>query len=293
MTPVPISAPEVRVEPVVASDGARAELILVAPPAPRAALLWIPALGVPAKHYKPFAEALACHGIAVAIHEWRGVGSSDRRASRRVDWGYRDLLEADLPASEAVARAAWPGLPWIIGGHSLGSQFASLHGARRGGDTFAGLLQVASGAPYWRTFPGKRAMLWWLFHVMPLLTAVVGHFPGRRLGFGGNEASSVMRDWARTGRLGRYVVPSVAFDFEAAMAHFARPLLAVRIRDDWLGPQASFDWLLGKFPAAGIERMLLSPEDFANGEATHFSWMKASEPVAAAVDVWLTRDVLG
>ena len=42
-----------RVLPVVSSDGARAELMLVAPESavePAAVLLWLPAMGVPARH---------------------------------------------------------------------------------------------------------------------------------------------------------------------------------------------------------------------------------------------------
>ena len=73
---------------------------------PHASLLWLPALGVAAKHYLPFAEVLAERGVAVFVHEWRGHGSSSLRAGRQHDWGYRELLELDLPASEDGMRRA-------------------------------------------------------------------------------------------------------------------------------------------------------------------------------------------
>ena len=112
--------------PVASPDGHEAVLLACIPAAPRARLLWVPALGVAARHYLPFADALAARGIAVFLHEWRGNGSSSLRASRACDWGYRELLE-DIAASDAVATATAPQLPRVLGGHSLGGQLAGLH----------------------------------------------------------------------------------------------------------------------------------------------------------------------
>jgi predicted alpha/beta hydrolase len=136
------------VVPVVSRDGVSSELILAQPADyPRRVLYWLPAMGVPAKHYLPLAEAFAAHGIAVALHEWRGIGSSDRRAGRKCDWGYRELLEADVPAGIEEIKARWPQTKRWIGGHSLGGQlsclYASLHPTE-----FAGMALIASGSPY-------------------------------------------------------------------------------------------------------------------------------------------------
>ncbi|AJQ87409.1 hypothetical protein FE36_08555 [Xanthomonas oryzae pv. oryzicola] len=59
-------------------------------------------MGVAARHYQPFAHALAPLGVAVYLHEWRGSGSSRLRPSREHDWGYRTLLADDLPTSRAL-----------------------------------------------------------------------------------------------------------------------------------------------------------------------------------------------
>src|SRR3546814_5898155 len=87
---------------LVARDGARWLLTVLSPAQPRAALLWIPALGVAARSYRRFAEALAAQGVAVASHEWRGIDSSSVRASRDCDWDYAPLLLDDLPRSRAA-----------------------------------------------------------------------------------------------------------------------------------------------------------------------------------------------
>ncbi|UGB37325.1 alpha/beta hydrolase family protein [Frateuria soli] len=273
----------VRIERVIAADGAASELLLVGEAVHGRWLYWLPAMGVPARHYLPLAQALAGRGLAVALHEWRGIGSSDRRAGRRQDWGYRTLLEADLPRGLAAVRAAWPGATGFLGGHSLGGQLAAMYAGLRPAEA-AGLVLVASGAPYWRNF--RFAWLIGASYVAaPMLTRLSGYFPGRRIGFGGNEARGVVDDWARTGRTGHYAAEGMG-DLEAGMAAYAGPVLAVRLRDDWLGPAASLEWLLGKLPRTCITREVLGPGELP-GPADHFGWMKAPDPVAARMAGWL------
>ncbi|MEG0185436.1 MAG: hypothetical protein RR704_18515, partial [Stenotrophomonas sp.] len=59
---------------VESGDGHRFEVIACVPVQPVARLLWLPALGVAARHYLPLAQALSARGVAVYLHEWRGNG---------------------------------------------------------------------------------------------------------------------------------------------------------------------------------------------------------------------------
>jgi len=276
--------------PAIAADGARADILLQCPEgAPTRLIYWLPALGVAAKHYLPLAQALAERGIAVAIHEWRGIGSSDRRAGRHEDWGYRELLEQDLPAGMAVVRARLPQARLCLGGHSLGAQIATLYAALHPHDA-AGLVAVASGAPYWRQFPQGR-LLWCAYVLAPWLARLVGHLPGRRIGFGGNEARRLIDDWARTGRTGRYAAAGVNADVETLMRALQLPVLALRMQDDWLAPQASLSWLLAKMPRSLNQQQVLTATELGRDKADHFGWMKVPEPVAAHVSTWLSAQL--
>ena len=277
---------EPAVLPLTMADGARVELLCVAPAGvPLAAMYWLPAMGVPAKHYLPLATALAAQGVAVALHEWRGIGSSSLRAGRRRDWGYRELLDIDLPAGVAAMRAHWPrARPWL-GGHSLGGQLACLYAALHPAAA-AGIVLVASGAPYWRRFR-HGAVIGLAYALAPMLAALLGHLPGRRIGFGGNEARGVAADWARSGRTGRYAAAGMDADFEQGLAALELPVLALRLRDDWLGPAASLDWLLGKLPHALRRHELVTPDDLDGQPADHFGWMKTPETIAARIAGWI------
>jgi predicted alpha/beta hydrolase len=289
----PSPEPEPETVPVVAGDGARSELLLFAPATPpRRVLYWLPAMGIPAKHYLPLAAALAARGVAVALHEWRGIGSSDRRAGRRSDWGYRELLDADLPAGLAVVRGRWSGADVCVGGHSLGGQLACLCAALHPA-AFAGIALVASGAPYWRRFR-HGAAIGAAYLLAPWLAALCGHLPGRRIGFGGNEARGVVADWARSGRSGRYAAAGLDVDLERRLAALETPVLALRLRDDWLGPAASLDWLLGKLaPRSPRELAVVAPAELGGQPADHFTWMKVPDAIAARIAHWIgARDAV-
>lgn len=144
---------ESEILPIEAADGHRWELLATVPSRPDKALLWLPAMGVAAKHYLPFCQALAARGVATFVHEWRGNGSSNLRASREQDWGYRELLGQDLPASERAIAARLPGVERIVGGHSLGGQLAccwrALTAPLQDAPPARRLWLVASGACGW------------------------------------------------------------------------------------------------------------------------------------------------
>lgn len=269
---------EPSVMPVTGVDGASAELILVRAPAPLPGapyLLWLPALGVPARHYLPLAMALAELGMSVALHEWRGLGSSNRRAGRRCNWGYRQLLD-DIDGSASAAAVAWPDGCWWVGGHSLGGQFACMVAARAPAPP-AGILLAASGAPYWRCFAYPH----WVrlaYLAAPWLARLVGYLPGRRIGFGGNEARGVIGDWAATGRTGCYRGHGISEDLEGLLAAQRAPVLALRITGDWLVPAASLNFLLEKMPRAPACVEVLAGRPGV--DAAHFGWMKQPDEVA-------------
>ncbi|MCD9028387.1 alpha/beta hydrolase [Luteimonas sp. BDR2-5] len=268
-----------RVEALQTGDGHRFELIARIPASPRRALLWLPAMGVPAKHYLPFADALAARGVAVFLHEWRGIGSSSLRAGRDRDWGYRQLLCEDIAASQAAMRVQCRDLSRIIGGHSLGGQLACCRLALDP-DAADALWLVASGAPYWRAFPPpQRWLLPPLYRFLDWLAQARGVLPGRRLRFAGNEARGVIRDWSRSGLSGRYRAAGVDADLELGMSRVEVPVRAAWLDGDWLGPESSLRFLLGKLASTRVDVVRITPA-VLGAAADHFTWMRHPGAIA-------------
>lgn len=268
-----------------AADGHRWTTRLWPAAVPTQALFWIPALGVPASKYERWAQALAGQGITVAVHEWRGNDTSSLRPSRACDWGYRELLEVDIPAALAVARAAAPGLSWSIGGHSLGGQLAAIEAGLHP-EAFTGLVLIATGVPDVRTFPWhQRAGIWLFTWLVPLTTHLFGYFPGDSLKWAGREAASLMRRWAETARRGDYRRVGLQVDAEDCLRAWQGPVLGLRFSRDWLASDASLDALIAKLGRGERQRETLDAARLGD-VPDHFRWMKSPAAVAAVVATW-------
>lgn len=285
--PDTVSAPAAAPEPlrVAGGDGHESDLLLLRAARPLG-LLWLPAMGVPARKYRHFAAALAERGWPVALHEWRGQDSSNRRAARDCNWGYATLLQ-DIAASRAALAQALPGTRWIIAGHSLGAQLAALALARHP-DDYAGYALAGSGQPWWRTFPGwhKGVVLFGIFWFRSV-SAVFGYFPGEKAGFASLEARNVMRDWAASASSGDYRPTAIDFDAEARLRQLPHPALALRLHSDYYAPKGSLDHLLQKMPDLQLTRDEIADAEFSRGVAGHFDWMREPGPVVKRIDEWL------
>jgi predicted alpha/beta hydrolase len=259
------------------------------PDAP-AVVVW-PAMGVPARYYRPFARELAGAGLAVVVADLRGTGASTPPPSRRSRYGLADLV-GDVAAVQEAVKSRVDGRTTLLLGHSLGGQAALLHlatteessragtwaGSAGQRSTVDGLVLVGVGLPYFRAYPPRRAAA-----VLPYTqsiaaaTAILGVWPG--WGFGGRQARGVIRDWAHTVRYGRY--PGLdGVDAEAALGTVRTPVLAVSVEGDDLTPESTVDHLLAKLRSAPVTR-----EHYAVGgeRLDHFRWVRASAPLAARV----------
>lgn len=247
----------------------------------RARLLWLAAMGTPARQYDQFGEALRSQGISCALMDWRGIGSSSVRVQRGTNFGY-DQLMSDISESIAALKDHASEDMLLLGGHSLGGQLALLASLRH---PCNGLVLCGTGLPYWKSFGGLTgsALLTSTLFINGL-GKLFGRFPGRALRFAGNEAPGVMADWTQTVRSGEYRLEGKRVDDR--LASLRTPLLGIRLNNDRLVPKPSFDALLDKMPAARASRHRLDSTDFKRQKASHFGWMREPAPVVRVIANW-------
>lgn len=263
------------------ADGAVSQARLFLPDgAARAALAWMPAMGVAARAYDTFAAALAGHGVATLVSEFRGGESSDVKARRGVDFGLGELID-DHSAAMAVLAARAPGVPVHVGGHSLGGQLTVVHFAARV-PKGTKLVLVASGTVHYRAwgFPQNVGVL-----VGTQLAAGVAKaldwFPGHRLGFGGRQPRRLIEDWAHAGRTGRYRTRSHAL--ETGLDAVDAEVLAVHVEGDTMAPLEATRRLLEKLPRARVRTVTAPAPAEPKRLNPHFRWTKGPVGVAGEV----------
>ncbi|MEO7109833.1 MAG: alpha/beta fold hydrolase, partial [Polyangiaceae bacterium] len=257
---------------------------------PRATVLVIPAMGVAAKFYDKLGAELAAAGLAAFVMDLRGIGSSNLRASRKVDFGYRELVELDLVAAASAVKTSAKSLRLFVLGHSLGGHLAIIFSALHG-EMIAGAIVVAGGTPYFRNWKlPMSAVTLFGSSVMRGLGIAMGYVPGNRLGFAGREANRVVAEWARFVRTGRLTVGGIDHEILAhALEATKLPLLGISFEEDDYAPRIAVDRLLAMLPNAKLTRI-----HFERGEVgenvDHFRWAKQPTVVSNRLSKWI--DVL-
>ena len=267
-------------------DGATNQLTHFAAENSSGLICCFPALGVRASYYRPLAEYLALLGWDVITVDWRGHGHSSVRPSRTVDFGYETLVEDMVEVFEKVSSQFPKQKPFLLG-HSLGGQIGSLY-ASQYPDMIKGMMLVASCMVYHTGWEGNGE---WKVHLstrlFPFLAKVVGHFPGKTVGFGGKEARTTMIDWGNNGRTGMYQLVDSQTDYDADLKKLVLPVIAVSLEGDDFAPQKAVRNLTGKYsPEAAItHRHLLQSE--TSGKLGHFGWVKQANSVGNTLDKWM------
>jgi predicted alpha/beta hydrolase len=246
-------------------------------------IVLLAAMGTPAKYYDRFVAGLLSFGHPVVRVRWR---DEDRSFPiEHPEYGYADLAEVDAPAAIAWTRERFGEDP-IVCGHSLGGQIASIAAASSG--PLAGIAIIASGTNYWRGSGLRWALGVGAVSVLaPVVVRVLGHWPGGRLGFGGRQTATVIRDWARLGRTGRFEPERAKTDLETSLRAYRGPFFSLTIAGDEYVGRGATDHLLAKLTGASIERRRWSPRDRAH--RGHFGWTRAESEPAEIIHAWAAK----
>ena len=152
--------------------------------------------GVSQAFYAPFAAWLADQGIPVILYDYRGIGRSRGKSIRRLDadiyeWGSKDCARIFQAATERYPRATMS-----VIGHSVGS---IVTGFVNNPPKIERMLLVSPHTGYFGDYaPRAKPRMFVQWHVlMPLVTRVVGFFPGRFLGLPEDLPYNVAISWAK------------------------------------------------------------------------------------------------
>ena len=185
------------------TDGTPLQACVFEPPgAARSQVLVAGGLGITQRFYAPFAAWLAARGHRVMTFDLRGMGLSrrpeQRRSLRGLDADMLTWARLDFGAAVRALSDSSGGEPIALVGHSLGFHHASMTDAA----TQARLrvaVSVAAGSGYWRDWAARsRRKAPLMLHLAgPVLTPLLGYFPGRALGMVGDLPGPAARQWMR------------------------------------------------------------------------------------------------
>lgn len=282
-----MSGDSATLESIPTQDGASLA-VRVLPHANPAApvVLVLPAMAIRAKFYLPLVNALHAAGMSAATVDLRAQGESTPVLGEGPGFGYRELIEIDLPAVADALRKRFPRAPLHLFGHSLGGQLALLYSAAES-DRVESITTIGTGSVYWRSFERPRRL--------PILVQTQGiglvcRLRGRWPGGGGigPMTAGVMADWVRHSRTGRYRPRGTTRDYDALLHELSLPVLAISLDRDRLGPESTVRFLCDRMPSAKLTRWHI---DKSSGmtHIGHASWVKESAAIGPSVAAWILK----
>jgi len=253
-------------------------------------IICLPAMGVRATFYKNFAKELNSKGYNVITADWRGQGKSSIRASRKMNFGYKEFI-SDIKQLIEFSEIWFPNTKKLIVGHSLGGQVGSLFTSRFT-EYIDGLILIASCSVYYKGWNKKTSLkLFFAGKVFYPLSRVFGHFPGNIIGFGGKEAQFVMKDWCFNTISGKYQITNSNFDYEKSLSKLCKNILTISIENDYLASKDAVENLCQKFNSkSNIEHLHLTEKETEIKPLNHFSWAKKPTYFSEIIEKWINRN---
>ncbi|KAA2213008.1 alpha/beta hydrolase family protein [Teichococcus oryzae] len=241
----------------------------------RGAVVVNAATGVLARYYHRYARFLSAHGFHALTYDYRGIGASRPASLRGCGYRWHQWGTLDCDAALRLMRRQWPDLPLHVVGHSIGG---FLPGFAPSAPAIGRILTVGAQYAYWRDYrAADRAGLFLKWHVaMPLVTALCGYFPGRRLGWLEDLPAGVANEWSfRRARMERSLAPQQRAAILARFAAVRAPILAVIVADDPLGTAPAIRRALRYYRNAPQREVVLAPDDLGVPGIGHFGLFHA------------------
>jgi predicted alpha/beta hydrolase len=255
----------------------------------RAVVLLHPATAVTQRYYEAFARYLHGLGFHVLTYDYRGTGRSRPADLRQCAVTMSEWIEDDNAAVTRWAAARFPGLPLLAVGHSVGGHAIALSSAS---ELLSAAVLVAAHAGVTRTIRGavERARVWCVMRVFaPVLCALFGYMPGRRIGLGEDLPRTVMLQWSRWTTLPGYFLDDPAMDARRRMARVRLPLLVLGFDDDPWANARAIDILVRPLVNARLDRRPIAPRDAGLPAIGHMGFFRkqCADRVWPHVGEWL------
>jgi predicted alpha/beta hydrolase len=248
-----------------------------------------PATGVAAAYYHRYAAFLTGWGFDVLTYDYRGIGLSRPANLRGCGFCWRDWGVKDFDAAVKFAQLRSGDRPVFVVGHSFGGV---IPGLAESGRHVHRMLTVGAQYAYWRDYArSQRLKLVLKWHVvMPVMTALWGYFPGRRLGWLEDLPAGVANEWSR--QRSSFELSYPAEERTEVLRRFrsvTAPILAITMSDDELGTPEAVQRTLAYYRSCAREQVILSPSDLGEQQTGHFGLFHARHASGFWIDtvLWL------
>ncbi|QGZ66103.1 alpha/beta hydrolase family protein [Paraburkholderia acidisoli] len=246
---------------------------------PRPVVIVNAATSVRCRYYFRFAQWLHENGCDVVVYDYRGIGESRPPDLAQLSASWLDWGERDFEAVLRHVRRTCVGQPIDVVAHSIGGFVIGLAPSNA---CIRRVFTVGAQYAHWRDYAPRHrlAMLWKWHAVMPLLSALCGYFPARRLGWMEDTPRGVALSWSRSAArfedsYQRAPIARTQQERDALVRRFAglrAQLLAFSASDDAFGTVPAIERLLRYFVHSDVTHWRVTPQEIGVDSIGHFAF---------------------
>ena len=241
----------------------------------KGAVIIASAMGVSQSYYAKFATWLSAQGYLVVTFDYSGMAASREAANTSLKNIHVNVMDwaddAAIVLAELQSRAQGQKIYWI--GHSLGGQ---LIGLMDQSNLLSKAITIAAGSGYWlENAPQLKRRVWLMWFIaVPLSTAVLGYFPGKRLNMVGDLPLGVIQQWRRWCLHQDYAVGVEGESVCAKYAAVTVPITSYSFSDDEFMSANNIDSLHGFYTQSARDMKRIRPADVGVTRIGHFGFFR-------------------
>lgn len=233
----------------------------------------VPAMGVNQLYYHPLASWLTGFGYAVTTFDYRGTGLSRVEPLKDLKVDILGWSNLDCGAVVAFIDRVFPNKPLTWIGHSLGGQIVPFVPGR---EKIKRIITVATGSGYWlQNSLSLRWRVWWMwFVIVPIITPILGYFPGRSLRKVGDLPKGVIMQWRHWCLHPEYAVGYEGNEVREKYAQVKTPLVSLSFSDDEFMSAKNIQSIHSFYTGSEKKMIRLKPQDIREKRIGHFGFFK-------------------
>jgi len=231
------------------------------------------ATAVDKKLYHHYATFMATQGYQVMTYDYRGIAGSRPQRLRGFNASFVDWGRSDFAAVLQHMTSQWPNNKNLVLGHSIGGTLIGMYAACQSID---GLISLGAQTAYYKDWaPGQKFKLYLLWHgLFPLVTALVGYFPGKKLRLLEDVPKGVIQQWHSRRKSADFKQQLNDSGFELFYQNYTGPLLTLGVEDDPIGTEAAITRLHTLFTNADKQLQMLSLAEADTDAIGHFGFFR-------------------
>ncbi|PRX53766.1 alpha/beta fold hydrolase [Flagellimonas meridianipacifica] len=222
--------------------------------------------------YANYAQFMAENGFHVLTYDYRGIAESRPKKLRGFYTSFTDWGEKDVSSVLVYAKENFPNFPINILGHSIGG---TLIGMTPRSDLIDKAMTIGAQTAFYKDWGKGRLKLYFLWHlVFPLVTDLVGYFPGKKLGLLEDVPKGVVQQWHARRKNPSMIKQLESKGINTYFAKYKRDLLTLAISDDPIGTEPALKRIHVLFENAHRTWETVRPIDINEKEIGHFGFFR-------------------